>query len=387
MSIEVLDAVNVARLPRLDGWADPARGYLASLIKSGPAPYLDNATVRMEALVIDERVLPLVISERVEGNSNVCSAYAHYVEYAFHELAGRYRRVPAGLLKAPRSLLGALLRSGSIDHIVFVNNWLLTTNPSHGLSSAQIAALTAYLTRRYPDSAIVFRSVNPLADQPGLDALRTNSYRLVPSRRVYMLDTASPRYLERSNIRADLNKLRRMSYSIVDSPEDLAPHAPRITALYRDLYLGKHSPLNPQYNTDFFSLILKETFLTHRALIEDGRVDAFVSYFVEDGVMTASLLAYDLNRPQRLGLYRLAVALLISEAAKRRAWLNMSAGSGDFKMLRGAIPVQECDAVYDRHLPIHRRLPWTYVRIAARLGGLLSARPARVMVEGISNLA
>ncbi len=370
MSIEVLYADDAARLPR----PDPASCYVASLVRRGPRSYVDNANVQMAALVIDEKVLPLVISERVEGNSNVCSAYAHYFEYAVQEFARRYRRVPLGLLKAPRSLLGALLRSGSIDRIVFVNNWLLPTNPSHGLSSAQIAGLTAYLTRRYPDSAIVFRSVNPLTDRPGLDALQANSYRLVPSRRIYMLDTSSRRYLERSDVRKDLRRLRQTSYSIVDSPEALAPHAPRIAALYRDLYLGKYSLLNPQFNPDFFSLTLQERFLTYRALVKDGRVDAFACYFVKDGVMTSSLLGYDLQRPRNLGLYRLAFALLIAEAARRKAWLNMSGGAGSFKMFRGAVPVQECDAVYERHLPVHRRLPWAAIRMVAGLGRVLSAR-------------
>ncbi len=129
MSIEVLDADNMARLPRPDGSPDAARCYIASVVRRGPRAYVDNANVRMDALVIDEKVLPLVISERVEGNSNVCSAYAHYFEYPFQELARRYRRVPFGLLRAARSLPGALLRSGSIDRLVFVNNWLLTTNP------------------------------------------------------------------------------------------------------------------------------------------------------------------------------------------------------------------------------------------------------------------
>jgi len=268
------------------------------------------------------------------------------------------------------------LRSGSIDRLVFVNNWLLTTNPSHGLSAAQIAALTAYLTRRYPESAIVFRSINPLADRPGLDALQTNSYGLVPSRRVYMLDTGSERYLERGNVREDLRRLRQTSYSIVDLAQDLAAHAPRIAALYRDLYIGKYSRLNPQFNTDFVSLTLEERFLTYRALIEDGRVDAFVSYFVKDGLMTSSLLGYDLQRPRNLGLYRMAIALLITEAAQRKALLNISAGVGDFKMLRGAAPVQEYDAVYDLHLPIRRRLLWAGIRMAAGLGRLLSPRRA-----------
>jgi len=370
MSIEVLYADSIARLPR----PDPASRHIASLVRRGPRSYADNANVQMAALVIDGKVLPLVVSERVEGNSNVCSAYAHYLEYALQEFARRYRRVPLGLLKAPSSLLGALLRSGSIDRIVFVNNWLLPTNPSHGLSSAQIGALTAYLTRRYPDSAIVFRSVNPLADRPSLNALQTNSYRLVPSRRIYMLDTASPRYLERNDVRRDLAKLRQTSYSIVDRPEALAPHAPRIAALYRALYFGKYSPLNPQFNPDFFSMSLEERFLTYRALVKDGRVDAFVCYFVTDGVVTGSLLGYDLQQPRNLGLYRLAFALLIAEAAQRKAWLNMSGGAGSFKMFRGAVPVQEWDAVYERHLPVHRRLPWAALRMVAGVGRVLSAR-------------
>jgi hypothetical protein len=368
MSIEVLDADTIAQLPEVD----PASCYIASVVRRGPRSYVDNANVTMAALVIDDKVLPLVISERVAGNSNVCSAYAHYFEYALQELARRYHRVPFGLFKAPKALLGALLRSGSIDRLVFVNNWLLTTNPSHGLSSAQVAALTAHLTRRYPDSAIVFRSVNPLADRPGLEALQANDYRLIPSRRVYMLDTRGSRYLERSNAREDLRGLRRTSYAIVDRPEDLAPHVPRIAALYRELYLVKYSPLNPQFNPDFIALTLKERFLTYRALMKDGRVDAFISYLVEDGLVTASILGYDLQRPRKLGLYRLAFALFIAEGAERKAVLNMSAGSGGFKMFRGAVPVQEFDAVYDRHLPVHRRLPWSGVRMAAGLGRILA---------------
>jgi len=374
MSIKVFDADNVAHLPSSAGSPDPANCYIASVVGRGPGSYVDNANVRMEALVIDEKILPLVISERVEGNSNVCSAYAHYYEYAFQELAKRYRRVPLGLFNAPRSLLGALLKRGSIDSVVFVNNWLLTTNPSHGLSSAQVAALTAYLTRRYPGSAIVFRSVNPFADPAGLDALQTNGYRLVPNRRVYMLDTRNQLYLERSNVREDLRRLRQTSYSVVDRHEDLAPHASRIAALYRDLYLGKHSQLNPQYNTNFVALTLEERFLNYRALVEDGRVDAFVSYFVKDGLITASLIGYDLQRPRSLGLYRLAFALIVAEAARRKALLNISAGVGNFKMLRGAVPVQEFDAVYDRHLPVRRRLPWAGIRMAAGLGRLLAPR-------------
>jgi len=375
MSIEVIDADHLDRLPQLDRPSDAASCYIASIVRRGPSSFLDNANVRMEALLIDEKILPLVISAGIEGNSSVCSAYSHYYEYASDEFARRFGRVPFAMLKAPGSLLAAALRAGSIDRIVFVNNWLLSTNPGHGLSSAQVAAVTSYLTRRYSGSAIVFRSINPLSDGPGFKALRTNHFRFVPSRRVYMVDTASRRYLERSNLRTDLSKLKRTSYSIVDGSSDLTPHARRFAQLYRDLYLDKHSELNPQYRADFFALILEGRFLTHRAFIKDGRVDAFISYLLQDEVITGALIAYDLNSSRKLALYRMGVALLIAEAAQRKVLVNLSAGAGDFKMLRGAMPVQEYDAVYDCHLPIYRRLPWTCLRAVAQLGRMLSPRP------------
>ena len=100
-------------------------------------------------------------------------------------------------------------------------------------------------------------------------------------------------------------------------------------------------------------------------------------------LITASLIAYDLQRPQNLGLYRLAFALMITEAAQRKALLNISAGVGNFKMLRGAVPVQEFDAVYDRHLPISRRLPWVGIRMAAGLGRLLFPRREGVRFQNL----
>jgi hypothetical protein len=375
MSVAVLAADQLVQLAES---GDPATCYIASMVRNGPQSYIDNAKVRMEALLIEGKILPLVINDGVVGgNSNVCSASAHYVEYASYEFTRRFGRLSAALLSAPRSLLGAAARAGSLDRLVFVNNWLLSTNPRHGLSSVQVARLTQYLTQRYPHSAIVFRSVNSVTDKCGFDALCAADYMLVPSRTIYILDTANDRYLEHGNVDTDLAMLRRTPYAIVDARPNLAPLAARFAALYRDLYIGRYSSLNPRFNERFFSLILEREFMGFRAFETGGQFDAFISYLVEDGVLTASLIAYDLNRPQKLGLYRMCFALMIDETARRKGLVNLSAGVGHFKMLRGAMSVQEYDAVYHRHLPVRQRLTWTCLRRVAQLGRLLSSNAIR----------
>jgi hypothetical protein len=51
---------------------------------------------------------------------------------------------------------------------------------------------------------------------------------------------------------------------------------------------------------------------------------------------------------KELGLYRQAFALFINEAVQRRQIMNLSAGAGSFKMLRGVAPYIQYDAVSDR---------------------------------------
>jgi len=85
-------------------------------------------------------------------------------------------------------------------------------------------------------------------------------------------------------------------------------------------------------------------------------------------VVTGVVLGYERSLPQGLGLYRMLFALLTAEAAERELLLNLSAGAGRFKALRGAVPVEEFDAVYDRHLPAPRRVVWAGIAVASRLG-------------------
>ena len=62
--------------------------------------------------------------------------------------------------------------------------------------------------------------------------------------------------------------------------------------------------------------------------------------------------------PRKVGLYRRLMALYVKRGLERKLLLNLSAGAGEFKELRGALGTVEYDVVYDGHLGIHRRMPW-----------------------------
>ena len=346
---------------------DIAGRYWKSIMHHGARSYVENADLSIKALSIAGKIIPLVINQGKGHFSDICSPYAHYLMYTAEEFRRRHSR-PVGLaLPMLVFPLGVLLRCTSIDRVVFINNWLFTTNPSPSLSRTQIHAATKLLLHEYPDFAIVMRSLNPLMDQSLLKSLIENGYRLVRSRRVYIFDCVSQHYLRHRNTQSDLKLLKNSPYCVIDCHKAPDKQIVRMAELYRDLYLTKYSRLNPHFTSDFFRLTLKENIFAYRALEKDGRIDGFITYFVQDDRVIGTVAGYDRGLSPRVGLYRMLIAIILSEAARRNLKLHLSGGAGHFKLLRGAVPVEEYDAVYDRHLPRHRRLAWATLMMAGRL--------------------
>lgn len=370
--VEILDAGSIGQLSKLADPSDWASRYLRPLVVEGASAYVENANVKIRALVVEGRVLPLVINPGVERCGGICSPYAHYVAYSLEEFEKRHAFLPPRLWDLLASPFSMALRAGRIDRVVYVNNWLFATNPSPALSSPQIGAVISLLSRIYPDFALVFRSVNPRIDGQGSRMFQAHGFRFVRSRRVYILDPTDGGYLEHKNAVRDLALLDRTSYEVMGGPA-LEPHVERLAHLYRDLYLVKHSSLNPQFNARFFSLTLEKETFVYRALRRGGTIDAFAAWFVQDGVMTGAVLGYDREQPRKIKLLPLLFAIMIREAIEKRLLLNLSAGVGPFKMLRGARPAEEFDAVFDRHLSLPRRLAWTGLGVAASVASRRSA--------------
>ncbi len=364
-AVRIFDADTIGTIVRpRNEHAERTRKYILPLMRKGPQFFIENADVKMLALAVDDLILPLVVSDKTCGNSNMCSPYSHYVDYARAELDTQGNRPLAKVLRTSLSVLGVSLRAFRLDRVVFVNNFLWCTNPWPELSPTQVADVTAHLKKTHPDHAIVFRSVNRIACEDLFRALLGVGYQMISARKVYILDGADGGCMNRSNVKTDLKLLDKGPHEVVDS-EALEEHdLRRITELYRKLYLEKYPSLNPQFNERFFELVWREGVMNFTILRKDGRIDAFAAFIVENAQMIGTAIGYDMRMPKKLGLYRQVFAAYIKHAVEEGLLLNLSAGAGRFKELRGAVPTPEYNAVYDSHLPPHRRFPWWLVRAA-----------------------
>ena len=336
-----------------------------------------NVEAEVALLRLDDLALPLTINRAEYGNSYVCSPYTHYVTYCREELRIVGPLPGERLLGAGLGVLGLGLRAGSINAAVCVNNWLLSTNLYPAIDAAQVAAITAALVARFPDRALVWRSVAPALHPSLARALSNAGYRLATSRRVYLLDPRTRAPFTSASYKRDRKRLRESGYRVV-TPADLHPRdLPRLVELYDALYLAKYSRLNPQFTERFLEQALRHETLTLRALREpeSGRLDAVLGCFARGGVLTTPLFGYDDQVPQQVGLYRMLNVVLTHLARDRGLLLHQSSGVGHFKRSRGARPHLEFSAVYTRHLGARQRAAWaTLAGLANRVGAPLLER-------------
>ncbi|WP_163568488.1 GNAT family N-acetyltransferase [Fodinicola feengrottensis] len=247
--------------------------------------------------------------------------------------------------------MGLLCRFCSVNKVVLVNNWLLSTNLYPALSAGQVAAVTAFLRSHFPHHAIGFCSVNNTLIQACVAA----GCLLVPGRQIALARPCDHAGKLRRRWRRDLLLVDRRGYRI---GEPGPAEVPRLVELYNNLYLDKYSSNNPQFNEHFVRETLARGTITYITLTRDDRIDGVLGYFVRDGVMTTPIFGYDTALPQQTGLYRMLGGILYDLAAQKGWLLNDSSGAAEFKRLRGAVPELEYRAVHVRHLRWRQRFGW-----------------------------
>lgn len=361
------------------GWPTDAkmeRPYLEAFARLSSQALIANLRTRVLGLSSDGRVFPATVNEAEYGDAYVCLPHTAYCLYAKAELG----LVDAGPMAPALGWLadgvGAALRAARANRIVHVGNWMLSTNLHGGWAGQDIDAIAETMTAAFPDHFLAVRSINAWSDTGLMDRFKARRWRLLASRQVWVTDDLDRDWAARSHTRRDLSLARRTPLAF-ERIETLRPgDAERIAELYGLLYLDRYSRLNPAFTAEFIAMTAREKIFDYEGFRDaDGKLDVVVGAWTRGGVLTPPIVGYDTSKPQAQGLYRLASLLFGQMAKARGARLNGSAGAAAFKRLRGARPVIEYTALFDRHLPAARRA------VMAGLEGLLNRVAVPIMQE------
>ena len=372
-SVTLYDRSNAARIP----WPDTdegrrAKAYLQPMLDHGTHTYIANARTELAIAVIDRDIIvPCTVNEAEYDNSYVCSPYSHYVRYAKEELSMLRMPLAEKLLAGLLSGIGSLFRLSRFNRVVHANNWMLSTNLYPSMTASQGTALCEALRRAYPSHAILFRSLNRTVNAALLDALVASGGRAVASRQIYLLNPSDPacgNAKAKWLLKRDYELLDKHGYAVMAGADMPDSWLPRILELYNLLYLEKYSYENPQLSEAFLRAALRDGTLEIFGLHAAGRLDAVLGYYRLNGVMTTPLFGYDVGLPQDRGLYRMLSAVLLRLAQANGHLLHESSGAAQFKRNRGARADMEYSAVFDKHLPWHRR--WCWVLLERLLNGI-----------------
>jgi hypothetical protein len=339
-----------------------AKKYLYPLIKNGARHYIDNTETEMIVIKVDDVVFPATINNAEYENSYVCSPYTLYVNCGFEKIETMQNRWLKTIGLFFLKLFKRAFRSGKINKIIFVNNWLFTTNLYPKMSDTQIEGIKKALMERYPDHAIAFRSITKFDNASGFTSLAKNKFDLIACRPVFFLDTKKEEPFKARMFKSDLKIFQNSQYEVITNDQIQKEDYKRILELYRNLYITKYTQYSPQLNLNFIELAVQNKVLNVKALRKNGKIDAVMGYFARNGVATSPIFGYDTSLPQDLGLYRIISTLLTLEAKDKGLIVNQSAGASQYKKLRRAESDIEYTAVYSRHLPLGRRLPWFFMR-------------------------
>lgn len=333
------------------------RRYLEALLRDRPERLIANVHERFAVARVGRHVVPLVIND---GNSRACYATSpsgFYVDYASDFVAGLEGSLKRWALLALLGALGAICRRLRMDRVVYLNNWLLPTQPAWALTPENTRALIDTLVPRFPDHGFAIKGLSPAQAAD----LATCGYSPIFSRKVHHWDPRRPETVRRSNVQRDLRLLRRTEYRVRHLTEVSDELAQRLCELYRELYHEKYSDLSLRYEPSFFALIVESGLLDVLAIEMDGRCDGFATLLHDDERLVSSIGGYDSSVERSEGLYRLAHISVMKAAMVAEQVLNLSSGAGKFKKLRGAVERDEYEAAYVRHLGRWRGVPWFVV--------------------------
>ena len=283
--------------------------------------------------------LPIPITRahhiRLPDTSYITSLRSGWFDYAAQELKDQKLHA-AGIRVA-----GQFARLLGLDQLVLVGNFPVSTNIWPDSAHAALIQACADTVRTHAKQFVAVRNLQSDAHAALIHALRAMGFHAFPARLVYEFDLRQGLAYKPSHLMRDRSVLAKSNLETHISNEISNAQASRLRELYQEIYIKKHSALNAQYTTQFFSdvvhaQVMQVLSLTNKA----GEIVAFAMLYQQEDTLTVPALGYDTQAGIE-GLYRLLFAAIHHYAQTHKLLLNYSSGAGDFKRKRGGVPRME----------------------------------------------
>lgn len=345
-----------------------ARALLLPMMQEGVSAFIRNVETELYILKVGHQIIPLTVNAREYNNSYLTSNYfpIKYLEEKFSTQSSPLRHLKQMAVRG----CGYILKGVKINKAVVVNNWLLTTNIYATLSEETLQEITQFLIARFPDHMLQFRNLNTRRCESLAQGLKGQQYRLVFTRKVCMYDPQEKEQFSQKvhyHHRRDRRLIDSEGYEIIHFDKMETGEEARLLELYNDLYLTRHTSFSPQYTEKFLQTALQHKFLHLVALKKEGKIHGVIGFHEREGTLIAPFCGYDQEHGEGGHLYRMLTILAIEEAEARGTLLNDGSGGEAPKQYRGMRTFPEYVALYDRHLPLYRRLFWGAAEHAMRI--------------------
>ncbi|AZP12140.1 hypothetical protein [Undibacterium parvum] len=337
--------------------------WLLSARARGGKHWIANANCEFQSITIAEQTQPVSVQALSSRNQSYVlsprSAWINYAKEEANRLAPRKLQWLAKILGDSIFFpLSLLLRGSGLDRAVSIGNRLISTNLYPDWSLQEFKNLTEELVSEYPNYPYIFRNICPEVNPHFYDYLQRCGWSLVPARMIYLCDPQNPAVWKHNHVKKDVRLLHSEDIEIVGPEQMKNGDLPRLRDLFRQVFIHKHSTLNPDFTIDFFEFCLESSFLELHGLRHKGQMVGVLGVYEFQGSnwITTPLIGYDTTMPQELGLYRRLMALLLQIAKQKNKRLHYSSGASEFKQARGGLAYLEYTAIYSQHLNTREKL-------------------------------
>jgi len=345
---------------------DAKNNLVASMLQNDISRFATNFKTKSIALTAGNHSLIGTVNNKDYKNSPMCSPYNLFCIYPKQRLQFLKNKWLRNFLNIVTSIFQISFKMAKFNRVIQLNNKPCDAIVHPKLSTAHLEQSIEKLISRFPKHAILFPRLDQTSNPELFTSLVKTGFKMVPTRPVHLFHP-DHHYMKRSHTKRDFALLRKSEYTLVSHDEITSVDLARIHELYQMLFIDKHTKENPNLTLDYFEKCHANGWYKFFAFRNpEGVIDAFLTYETQDNQMACGPLGYDTSKPKETGLYRLLFAKSLEIASDNHYIFNFGGGNEVFKINRGSLREVGYTAVYCKHLPLYRRIPWIFLSEVGR---------------------